>query len=354
MFGILMSQSPDLACSSVASQARSSLVATSRMLVAASIAGVALAFPAAGSAHLRAGTVAVDYRATLERPVTAAYRARIFQSDRGLSITVARGHSLTLLGYLDEPVFRLDRAGLEINLASPTAAAVGVLKRSQLRPPGTPRWRLEPGRDSVAWHDVRSSRLPSGEKRGTWQVPLIVDGHRARLIGELQRVAAPSIVPWLAVAAVLVLAALAPLASARMTDPALATMAIVLALIAVSASVLVTISFALDQYASPGTWIAGLDEIAFAAIGVGVLARGPSNIHVGAAVGLGLLSLAIGISKGAVFLHPIVLAILPATLVRVLILTAVGGGASAATLGGAYYVRVSDRAPTAIGHGAIG
>ena len=57
------------------------------------------------------------------------------------------------------------------------------------------------------------------------------------------------------------------------------------------------------------------------------------NSHAGAAIGLGLLGAGIGLSKGAVFLHPIALAILPATVVRYAAITTIGAGSGAAALG---------------------
>ena len=55
------------------------------------------------------------------------------------------------------------------------------------------------------------------------------------------------------------------------------------------------------------------------------------------AVGAGLVALAVGLLEGAVFLHPIVLAILPAVTVRVACLVAIGAGLDAAALGAFFY-----------------
>jgi hypothetical protein len=113
--------------------------------------------------------------------------------------------------------------------------------------------------------------------------------------------------------------------------------AIGFAVAAAAASIVVALAFAFDAYASPGTWIAGVDELFFLAIGLYVLRRGPRHLHVAAAVGLGLLGLAIGISKGAIFLHPIVLAILPGDLMRLIVVVAVGAGIVGGALGCALY-----------------
>ena len=52
-----------------------------------------------------------------------------------------------------------------------------------------------------------------------------------------------------------------------------------------------------------------------------------------AVIGLGLVSLGVGLIDGAVFFHPIVLAVLPATVVRVFVVLAIGAGSDAAALG---------------------
>ena len=145
------------------------------------LAAVVLAFavtPATASAHLRSGTVAVDYLAGVTAPNAPAYGAVIYQSDHGLSLTIKPGHTVTLLGYLGEPVFRLDRAGLAVNVASPTAVAVGLATKAQRIVAPTPRWRLQRGRRSAVWHDARDQGLPPGVDQGRWSVPLIVDGRR--------------------------------------------------------------------------------------------------------------------------------------------------------------------------------
>ena len=114
----------------VAARARSGLVCGSRVgVLTAGVIVVFLGAAAPASAHLRSGTVAVDYRASVLRPRTAAYSAQIFQSDRALSLTVSPGHTVVLLGYLGEPVFRLDAGGLWVNATSPTAAALRLVKR---------------------------------------------------------------------------------------------------------------------------------------------------------------------------------------------------------------------------------
>ncbi len=299
------------------------------------VAAVCAFAPGVAEAHLRSGTVAVDYVAQLQNADTPAYSVRVFQSDRGLTLTARPGHVIVLVGYLGEPVLRLDRAGLWIDAASPTAVAVGVLSKSDAATSPAPRWRLEPGRHSVSWHDARLQGLPADVRRGPFSVPLRVDGRRTSLTGVLVRHAAPPLALWLALlAGVLVAGAVAPLvAGTRALGPAAAACALVASL---SACVFAA-AFALGAYASPGTWIESVDEVVFIAVGLGLLLRGPRHLHVAAAIGLGLVGLAAGLLDGAVFFHGVVLATLPAAPVRVLVLLAVGAGIDAAVLGSLLY-----------------
>src|SRR5204863_195852 len=90
---------------------------------------------------------------------------------------------MTVLGYAGEPFVRIDDAGTTV-LQSPTAGALGLGPRRSS------------GR-SFVWHDARVRGLPSGVERGRWAIPLVVDGRRARVTGEIWRVPAPPIWPWL-------------------------------------------------------------------------------------------------------------------------------------------------------------
>jgi hypothetical protein len=300
----------------------------------AALLAVALAGAPAASAHLRSGTVAVDYKASVLQPETTAYSAQIFLSDHALSLTLKPGHVVTVLGYLGEPMLRLDRSGLSVNTASLTAASVGLVKKSQRVVASSPRWLLRPGRRSVIWQDARARSLPPGVARGPWSVPLRVDTRPARLVGELHRFPAPPLWPWLAVVGGFAAAGSAVFLRRReLIRPA----AMGLAVTAAAASIVTSLTFAFDAYASPGTWIAGADELIFLIVGLYVLRRGPRHLHVAAAVGLGLLGLAIGISKGAIFLHPIVLSVLPATVTRIVVATAVSAGITGGALGCALF-----------------
>ena len=295
-----------------------------RAVLAVVVAVVWLGSPAAADAHLRSGTVAVDYEGSISSAPSPAYVAQIFASDRALSLRVRAGHSVVLSGYLGEPVFRLDAAGLWVNVASPTAMVLRLVDGVRHSGTARPHWRLRPGHHTIIWPDARTQSLPTGTHRGIWRVPLVVDGRRAVLQGRLQRFPAPELWPWALTLAVLMLAGGIPVLLGRrdfgdaMTIGSMAVVA--------CAAVAIMVGFSLDAYASPGTWIEAVNTLVCIAVGVGVLVAGPRRWRAAAAGGVGALGLAVGLLEGAVFLHPIVLAVLPSEVMRILDVVAIGAG----------------------------
>ena len=296
---------------------------------------VMLVVPSTAAAHLRSGTVAVDYRATVTSP-QGVLAAGIYQSDLALHVSVRRGHKVMLLGYLGEPFLRIDAAGVAVNAASPTAATSGLLHAGE-RTTGEADW-LRRGSASVVWHDARVRQLAPGAQRGEWSVPILVDGRRETITGEVWRVPPPTLWRWLVV--VMVLTALAVGLAVRATPAQLQTLCVAFGVCSAAGAIVAAAGFALSTYASPGTWIAGVDELLFALAGGGVLAWGPRAARAAAGAGLGLLGLAVGLSRGAIFLHGIVLSVLPGTASRVAVLLAVATGAAAAVAGGLHYARL--------------
>ncbi|MGH2889623.1 MAG: hypothetical protein ACRDNJ_08340 [Solirubrobacteraceae bacterium] len=315
-----------------------------RAALAAAIAVAVLAGAGPASAHLRSGTVAVDYRASIAQPITTAYSAQIYQSDHGLSLTLRPGHVVVMLGYLHEPVFRLDGHGLSVNAASPTALAMHLLTRADAVDATAAHWRLQPDRRAVSWHDSRVQGLPAGVRQGIWTVPLVIDGHGRPLHGELRRFPAPSPWPWLAVLSGWLAAGAVPLLRWRVLRRRDCTRGAALgfARVAALATAVFASAFAFDAYASPGTWIVAVDGIAFLAAGIWVILSGRRNLHVAAAIWVGLVSLAIALLDGPIFLHPIVLAVLPGTLMRLLVVTAIGAGVDAAALASLHFSEIAE------------
>lgn len=113
----------------------------------------------------------MHYRASVVSP-SPAVKARVYQSDRALSLTAEAGHTVVILGYLGEPRARSH--------------------------PGT-GWRLRSRGETFVWHDRRLRGLPAGVDRKRWTIPLLVDGRSAQLTGELERVDRPPAWPWIVV-----------------------------------------------------------------------------------------------------------------------------------------------------------
>lgn len=305
-----------------------------------------LAWPSAALGHVRAGTIAVDYRASLIAPGGAAYTAQIDQVDHSLRVTGARAHTVVVLGYLDEPMARLDDAGVWVNAASPTALAVGLVPKRDVVAGTRPRWRRRGGGRTVAWRDSRAQQLPAGVSRGDWAVPLLVDGHAAALRGALQRYPAPSLIGWGLLLAGLLAGGAWLVARRRLELTRAAAMGC--AALGAAVCLVLALAFALDGDASPGTWIEGFNEIVFVAVGVAVLVRGHAALRAGAAIGLGLVSLAVGLLDSAVFAHPIVLSLLPGALTRTLVVIAAGTGLVAIGLGAVGFAEMLHEHPGAI------
>jgi hypothetical protein len=300
------------------------------------VALVALAAPGAASAHLRTSRDAVDYRASV-LPFDEPLRVRVYPADLALGLTLLGAHRVVVLGYLGEPFLRLEPQGMFVNAASPTAAGAKLARPRA--PSSRPLWVLRSHRPSAIWHDARVRGLPRGITNGTWRVPLLVDGRRTRLGGTLQRVSAPAAWPWIAAGAGFAAALALALRRRTLIRPA----TVWLGVLAAGAAVLSAIGFATASSASQGAWIEGANEAVVALAATVFLIRGSSNTRALAGGFLGLLALAIGLTKLPVLLHGIVLSALPGNLARLAVVVAIGAGAAAATLGLVVFFDVLER-----------
>jgi hypothetical protein len=285
--------------------------------VFAFVAVVALAAPAVASAHIRTGIVAVDYRARvfrLPRPLLVAAAVRIAKTDQALGLTVRNGHDVVVLGYAGEAFLRINGAGVAVNESSPTAAATGLVKLTDSSSSVRRGWHLRPGQRTAIWHDARLRGLPPGVQHAEWMVPLVVDGSRVRIMGEIWRVHAPSPWPWFVLAVPFVVLTALLLARHRSL---LRRAAVALGVVATAGTIATAAAFALAASASEGRWVEGANELVFALVGVAVLARGSADARPIAGGGLGLLGVSVGLSKVPVLLHGVVLSAFPAALTRV-------------------------------------
>jgi hypothetical protein len=290
------------------------------------VASAALTVPSAAGAHLRTSRDAVDYRASA-RPSDAPLRIRIYRADLALGLTLLGAHRVVVLGYLGEPFLRLEPKGVFVNEASPTAAGAKLVRPHPSS--RQPVWQLRSHRPSVVWHDARVRGLPRSVTHGSWRIPVLVDGRRTDLEGTIERVGAPPAWPWLVVGAVFAGALAFVLRRRTLIRPA----TVWLGSLGAAAALLSAVGFATASTASQGAWIEGANEAVVALVAAVFLVRGSSSTRALAGGFLGLLALAVGLTKLPVFLHGIVLSALPGELARLSVAIAIGAGAAAAILG---------------------
>lgn len=301
------------------------------------LALLTLAAPSPASAHLRTGTVAAGYRASVTSPAPspgAPFAVGVYQGDRALHLRVNGAHTVVVVGYLGERFLRVDAAGVAIDRASPTAAAAGLVTGTGART----GWVLEPRRHTVVWHDPRV-QLGAGLERARWSVPILLDGRRERIVGEIERLPRPAAWPWLL--GVLLLCGGALLLGIRGNARRWERASVVLGAVSAAAGLVVVAGFAAGAYASPGTWIAGFNEAFCAAVGFGILAAGPPEWRLPTGIGLGLLGLAIGLFYGEIFVDAAVLSALPSTATRFFVTLAIGAGLAGPFVGGLAYAASS-------------
>jgi hypothetical protein len=301
----------------------------------------ALLAPPSANAHVRSGTIAVDYDTrvfSLAAPLQRVIAARIYKSDRAVRLTVEPGHTAVILGYLREPFVRITDAGVQVNASAPTAGGAGLLTRLSRHSVG---WhRLSTGR-SVTWHDNRVRALPPGTDQARWEIPLVVDGKSLRLEGELWRVKAPALWPWLGMGVLFVLISLLIYFRRR---SAVRLAAAAFGLVATAGLVASGAGFAFDTYASNGKWVELGNELALVLVGVAVIARGSPGARGVAGGALGLLGLGVAVTQTPVLLHGIVLSIFSSDLARALVALTIWSGAAATLLGLVVYEDLLGRA----------
>jgi hypothetical protein len=95
------------------------------------------------------------------------------------------------------------------------------------------------------------------------------------------------------------------------------------------ATIAVTVTFALSSSASAGSRFVALDLLVCAGVGIAVGRGAAPWRRVGAAAGLGLLAVFVGLLRIPALSHGVVLAPLPATATRVLVVLALCAGAGA-------------------------
>jgi hypothetical protein len=301
---------------------------------------IVLTAPGPADAHLKTGLLSTDYEARVTgfRPAAPGLSARVLSGDQRLELHVAGGHVVIVLGLLGEPFLRFSRAGVDANLASPTASGAKLVKASDAVSAPRVAWRRVSRGHTLAWHEnrLRPAQIVSdpstrGREVATWSIPLLVEGRRTSLVGSERHAAGPSLWPWLAASALLV--GIAGVAARR--APARAQRLIAATLLPVAIGALMAAwcgTFLADRAGS----LPVLFAIVFAAVtGLFLLtaiaaARGAAQVGVMALVGA--FTAAFAVPQVAVFQHGFVVSALPATAARLMVATAIVGGIAVATV----------------------
>lgn len=314
-----------------------------RFLLCSIIVGAfSLTVPAPVSAHLRSGSLSTDFKASVGtfEPAAPGVGAHVLDGDLRIELRVLPARTVVVLGILGEPFLRFSRAGVEANLASPTATSASVIdKDDSVSLPGV-HWHLVRHEHVLAWHDNRLRPVPVVRARsheahavGMWSIPLFVDGRHTTLSGREWHATGPSLWPWLVAGVLLV--AIAGFAGRRIPPRRQLLVASLMLPIAVLGLVASWAGVILADSATPAS-------VAFAVVfsGVSVLflcvviaaAEGTMRLCVMALVGA--FTAAFAAPEATIFKHGFVLSALPGTVVRLAVAAALIGGLSAAAVCG--------------------
>jgi len=300
----------------------------SKRLVASFVAFVTLAVPASASAHPKSATVALDYRLRLDRATRAlpGVAVRILDGDRSLRIGVRRGR-LTVLGDLGEQMLRIDATGTWVNEASVTAQAARLTRS------GT-GWRRIGG-STFAWHDHRLAPPPyDGSSTGTvarFVVPATLNGQRVTLGGAFIRYRRPSPWAWLTGVAIVVATALA---GTRARPGLRSPVALALGILAGAAALTAFVTFGIaDAPNGQAAWAQIGLGLALGAVVAVALVRLEGERRVVLAGLVGAAAAAASLGSLGVFLHGVIVSVLPGLASRGVCALAVAAGiASAVTV----------------------
>jgi hypothetical protein len=188
--------------------------------VALAAAALLVRPPAAGAHVISSDPVAGNYRALITgvTPPSPLVQLRVVDGDQRLWMQVRPGATVLVLGVQGEPFLRFAGGQVGVNTRSITARldrlAPGTTATT-FRPDAAPVWRRLAGGDAYLWPERRigsleplAARLPPGRAR--WTIPLVVDGRRVMVSGELLRENPPGAWLWaVVVAAAIALAAVA-------------------------------------------------------------------------------------------------------------------------------------------------
>jgi hypothetical protein len=183
---------------------------------------------------------------------------------------------------------------------------------------------------TFAWADTRAwapSSALHGRAAVRWSVPILVDGRRSAVSGELTHVSQPTLWPWLLLAALPLLAAVVAVRRRHW----LWACACGLAALAGLGTLADLGGFATGGVpVSPDRWVLFAVEVALTVVAIGFLIRPRARLVAVAAIAA--FAVLQSLSEVAVFRHGVVVSGLPASAVRAAAALALGAGLGAAAL----------------------
>jgi hypothetical protein len=298
-----------------------------RLLISAVFA--ALVVPGVAQAHHTAvPIVALDYgNRILTGAMPAGVHASLQDAGRKLELTVGPKRRVTVLGYEGEPFLQFDPAGVQVSRSSTTAQGLRLASSS---PSFGPLWLQLTSGHSFTWADTRAWAPASalhGRAKVAWTVPLIDDGQRVDVAGELIKASRPPLWPWLLLAALPLVAAVVAARRKRWFWAG----ACGLAALAGFGTLANLGGFATGGLpVSADRWALFVIEVILVAVAIAALLRPRARLVAVAA--LAAFAVLQSLSELAVFRHGIVVSGLPASAVRAAGALALGAGLGAAAL----------------------
>jgi len=309
------------------------------------LAATVVAAPGA-DAHATGGQQATDWRSRVLNVTGGSdvVSARSVDLGNRVTISVAPGHDVVVLGYDGEPYLRIGPRGVDENVRAPSS----YLNRSSTAPTSiparydaraTPEWVHRSDGRSWHWHDHRAHHTKGQAANTLWAIPIVIDGRPASITGETVHVA-PA-VPWLPIAVLVIAGALALVVDGP-------TRAIALLVAIAAAAVLIGVGILGFGSEGAGTRASAIVYTAIAAIATGAgavwTARRPRAWSPVLLVAGTVAIVAAGFTFLSWLTHSQLPTAMPRPLAQVLVAFVLGAGAGAVVTGALHLAEGTPRA----------
>ncbi len=189
-----------------------------RRTLATVVTGLAVLIVTAppAAAHSVAGQGSTNYQSRIRSiaPAVAGLKVKIIEAGSRIELTNHTGHTVTVLGYQDEPYLRIGPDGVFENRRSPAVYINSVRNNpppvpADADPTAPPKWQRTGGGNVARWHDHRAhwmgTQNPPIVRRAPgkfhvvtagWTLKLLDGTRKVTVTGDLDWVPGPSPLPW--------------------------------------------------------------------------------------------------------------------------------------------------------------